>query len=355
MDIVLPLSHSLEDVFINRAQELETLRDWCLKPGSTVSLVGPAGIGKTALLYMFVRRFSNLFPGGVVHLSFKDFADSNLKQNLNVHSTSDQQLLIIDDADAIPKRAVIDIINTTENSPNTSLIVAGRRVPITNRQLSKTIQLSGLSMAALVQARLRLFPEAPELDKVLRFIDGNPLLLSILSKNPRQALAFANKLFSSGHEPFQVSQPATQVTVSQTSPNIDIISILIAIVLFLLSQISSNKSEERILDKIQNLHQTVYEMTAEQRSASFANPHVVKEFLKLREEPTIRPDNVITILLPGQMVDLIEVSSGWAKVDLLETKQNKKVVGWVSSKYLIPVKNAPNQGSSRTLANARAA
>lgn len=166
MDAALPLTPFLEEVFIDRAQELETLREWSTKPGSRVFLMGPAGIGKTALLYMFVRRFGDLFPCGVVHLSPQDFADPAIEPYPYDLSTPGQRLVILDDADAIPEQVIIDLVRATKNS-QTSLIVSGRRAPIGDWWPSKTIKLSGLDMAALVQARLLLLPDAPSVCKML--------------------------------------------------------------------------------------------------------------------------------------------------------------------------------------------
>jgi restriction system protein len=88
--------------FVNREKELSKLRQMLSKQGAVVEVLGPPGIGKTALIFAFADRYLADFPGGVER--FSAFPGTQMSDAFNTladrfRRSTGPALLLIDDAE----------------------------------------------------------------------------------------------------------------------------------------------------------------------------------------------------------------------------------------------------------------
>ena len=327
MDIALPLPFEPGDFFVNRATELAALAETLTNPGSVVCVVGVGGIGKTTLLRKFASSNADMFPGGIEFFSGSSVSSLDEVRQLRTEYEG-ARLVILDDYDLVAESDSAELVAKLRMQPQTSIAILSRHRIDSALPCDKVIRLSGLSMADMFEARLRLVPDPPDPKEFRDFVDGNPLFYA-LHGNPRRALRLAGEILPEGlPEEAQTESSAEARNVR----GIDYVSLLLAVALFLFSMMSSARSEDRIRSDVRDLRAAVEAALDEESAPPAANPHVVTEFLRAREEPLVSDDNVLTTLVPGQHVGLLAVDEGWARVQY--TLDGSMVEGWVCAKYI---------------------
>ncbi|HEY0974907.1 MAG TPA: SH3 domain-containing protein [Solimonas sp.] len=112
------------------------------------------------------------------------------------------------------------------------------------------------------------------------------------------------------------------------------LSLLISLVLFLLSQASSVESEERIINRIDQMQEVVLaELEKIEREEANETFYVVLRPLRLRGGPSMATET-ITVLPPNLKVRLVERAGKWIKIEYFDYPSNEYVVGWSFKKYL---------------------
>ncbi len=331
----------LSDFFVGRERELDFLSKQSQENNSAIYVSGSGGIGKTALLRFFGEKYADLFPGGVFH--FNAHRTNNLQEEISKKTISaKKQLFTIDDIEYIEEKAIHSLISFAQKFPNATLVLSGRKKIAAKVETIKVIELGGLNNSEVVRARLQYFPDAEISEKILKTIDGNPLLLQILANSPREILLRLQQTINS-EEKALVDKKIYRKTEQKFSESesgacdVDIVGILIAILFFVFSQFSGDNSEARLSSEIQELKGIVSQQTAEATKnipKEKAPSHFINEFVRLRLAPSVDSNNVITVLFPNQQVRIINVSEGWAFVEFYNHISKATLEGYVYSKYL---------------------
>jgi restriction system protein len=136
--------------FVGRGAELNLISDYLTRGAKGISVVGPAGVGKTSLAHVFANRHASEFPGGVFSGPIWANSSSELLDRLLRGRKQGMTLLVLNDADALDDEELTLLRDLA--SPDRSL-----RVLLTaRRELSlgaeyKTIRLGGLHHGELRQ------------------------------------------------------------------------------------------------------------------------------------------------------------------------------------------------------------
>lgn len=117
------------------------------------------------------------------------------------------------------------------------------------------------------------------------------------------------------------------------------ISLVLALFLFYLSQISAEQSEERLLNRLDGMEQTISIQLDALRDDSQGRIYLVADrAVNLRAGPGSEYD-VLDVLLRNQKVAQIDTSGQWVKVEYFDYVANKLKLGWVHSRYFIVLAN----------------
>jgi hypothetical protein len=112
------------------------------------------------------------------------------------------------------------------------------------------------------------------------------------------------------------------------------ISLILALFLFYLSQMSAQESEERILERMNGLEQTITTQLSQ-----IENDHhflVTDRSLNLRSGPGMDNDVIGNISRNQKLMEL-ERHRDWVKVECFDHINNVNVVGWAHSRYLLTI------------------
>jgi len=115
------------------------------------------------------------------------------------------------------------------------------------------------------------------------------------------------------------------------------LSLIFALILFYLSQISTEQSEDRMLTRIDDLEQTISIQLEALSGSNHADSFLVADrSVNLRTGPGIEHD-VLDVLLRNQKVLQLETNGEWAQVEYFDYAANELKQGWVHSRYFIAV------------------
>jgi hypothetical protein len=112
------------------------------------------------------------------------------------------------------------------------------------------------------------------------------------------------------------------------------ISLILALFLFYLSEMSAQESEERILERMNGLEQTITTQLSQ-----IENDHhflVTDRSLNLRSGPGMDNDVIGNISRNQKLMEL-ERDRDWVKVEYFDHINNVNVVGWAHSRYLLTI------------------
>ena len=112
------------------------------------------------------------------------------------------------------------------------------------------------------------------------------------------------------------------------------LSVIISIILFLMSQNSSEESERLLFERLDRLEAALIQnynaAEVAEKNASF---YIVKKTVNFRKGPSTK-HAVLDVLYPNQKVKLISRSSKWIEVEYYNHKDDSYQKGWVYKKYL---------------------
>jgi restriction system protein len=170
-------------IFMDREAELQTLAQQLLVLQTRVVLIsGPAGIGKTALAFMFAQRHKDAFPGGVFDShTIPGLPLSELALRA-VPESEERALLIVNDLHVLPDSDIETELNSVLTArPQTQVILTSRRemqvplgtvsirlAPFTRQQMEKFF-------------RIRLGYELDQLtqEQLFELLQGHPLAAAV--------------------------------------------------------------------------------------------------------------------------------------------------------------------------------
>lgn len=112
------------------------------------------------------------------------------------------------------------------------------------------------------------------------------------------------------------------------------LSVVLSIILFLMSQSSSEESDELLFERLDRLESTLLQnyraAEKEEENASF---YIVKRSVNFRDGPSTK-HGILDILYPNQKVKLISRKSKWIEVEYYDHIDDSYKQGWVFKKYL---------------------
>lgn len=113
------------------------------------------------------------------------------------------------------------------------------------------------------------------------------------------------------------------------------LSLIFALFLYYLSQMSATESEERMLERMNELEQTITtQLNSLQSNDTDYVFSVPDRELNLREGPSM-DHQVIEVLPMNKKVMELERNRDWVKIEYFDYLNNISKVGWVHSKYLL--------------------
>ena len=113
------------------------------------------------------------------------------------------------------------------------------------------------------------------------------------------------------------------------------LSLILALFLFYLSQMSAQESEEKMLERMNGLEQTITTQLSELNQAEKDRPFLVADrSLNLRSGPGMEHDVIGNVLRSQKLMEL-ERDRDWVKVECFDHINNVNVVGWAHSRYLL--------------------
>lgn len=115
------------------------------------------------------------------------------------------------------------------------------------------------------------------------------------------------------------------------------ISLLVAVILFYWSQLSSQESEERIIGRIGSLEKAISSQLAELNESKEGLVFLFSDrAMNLRSGPGTDHD-VIGYIPRNQKLVEIERERDWTKVEYFDHINNLNVVGWAHSRYILTI------------------
>ena len=152
-------------------------------PGAVVEVVGPGGIGKTALIYAFANRFPEDFPGGIERVAAYpgmgmsgtlDWLAGRLKRD------SRATLLLIEDAELLGAEDLIQTIGQLQaGPPNLRTLISARvGLGLSDRLVLPPLDLS--DFVQMVRARLGEVTDETGLRELWEQTQGSPRLACML-------------------------------------------------------------------------------------------------------------------------------------------------------------------------------
>ncbi|WP_321370061.1 SH3 domain-containing protein [uncultured Desulfuromusa sp.] len=112
------------------------------------------------------------------------------------------------------------------------------------------------------------------------------------------------------------------------------LNFLIALMFFAYSQNMSAETEKRITEQIESVHQTLLDYKAEVSLSSVDSFYVVDRSVNLRNKPTTKRSNILTVLYPNQKVRLVERKGKWIRIEYFNHFNGVHSSGWCMKKYL---------------------
>ncbi len=332
----------LKPTFVGREKELDKLFHWCKNDEGVLFVTGEGGIGKTALIREFERQNNERFEGGIYNISARS-GHKGILDTLNKYSfEAELSLIVIDDIEFLSEKSIKDILVWAKNIKSVKLILSGRDVPKLqdiDKYRPFILALSGLDPLSVIKARLSRIDRKTE-DKIVSVISNNATLFQSLISTPRAAVQLVHEILKQNDiEPEVVPKEATPTNIvvddSYNRENqYDYYGYILAMFLFVLSNLSSQESEDRISTEIREFEQVVIELIHSPKTAKLNNTYVVTTFVNFRLTPKIDSNNIITILAPNQHVQLLKIEEGWAHVKYVDYVSEQTIKGWVYASYL---------------------
>ena len=325
-----------EGTFVNRTKELAFLDENAIVAGNTVFLIGAFGLGKTALLRKFVSTHLSRYEGGVVFKSARDELPALTEIAGHSDSESKHRLIIADEADIFKPKELLAGARMVYAAKRDNLIVAGRHLPDSHSRYILRLPLTGIEISKLLEVRLAHIPNAPNIERVLSLLNANKVFFDDLLANPRMAISLTNRLLHASIDE-DIGRPdfiqPTERKVGKL-PRPDVVSLVLALVLFFFSEHNSKHALETTLQEISYTKTELEVFVKEQIERSNRPANVITSFVNVRAEPNDKADNVLTILAPNQIVYLKGVKEGWAHILYIDPVSKSELNGWVYAAYI---------------------
>jgi restriction system protein len=193
------IPHNIGPFFVGREAELSALSNAFDMGVKTVVVQGTAGSGKTALVWMFVERRRDLFPGGTFFThGFAAEPMGHAIKRVVSEPPAKSALLVIDDAELLDQKDTSEIQSILRSMPQLSVILTTRKSLNLDERQQFTISLSSLSqeeVGELLKHHL-INVDGEEIQKFYGLVQGNALLTGLAADLLKDQAVTWNELFS---------------------------------------------------------------------------------------------------------------------------------------------------------------
>ncbi|MEO1078111.1 MAG: SH3 domain-containing protein [Pseudomonadota bacterium] len=345
--LLQPFAPTESGQYAPREKELAAMANWLSSDEQLLLITGPAGVGKSSLVRVFEHIHAEHFVGGIFNTISRKGAEHIFDQIEKHDFQKGPSLLVVDEFDFLDEESTRSIIRFGKNKPDLRVILSGRVIPNTMPDecgLRISLQLTPQDVYAFVVARLKDMDNRELADKVLNFVFNNTYLLFGGFFPTDELIKIIEKAFGEldlDSLRSAVEPPIPNLVVDEISESRnghDRFGTALALVLFLVGTLSSSKSEDRLRSEIQKAEKVISEQMIKALPSQPNAKHVITTFVNFRGHPGVDEDNVITILSPNQLVEVISVDQGWAEIRYVNHINAETIEGWVHSKYLKPVR-----------------
>lgn len=337
---------------IDGQEELNTLSKAVLEKGKFVWIYGRAGTGKTTLLYQFARKYKDYFKRHFTDISSVYARDyQQVKQRIYEASEKEDHLctlLLIDESEQLTNQQIDEIINIKRQNDRLKLVFSSRTIPqIKSLEFQRNCHIhhhKSPDLFSILQRRMQFLKDTDLKNKARKVFDEYLNSAQHISKTPREVLSELNKLIHNFPEAESFVNKETISVEKDESGNIfeikiDYVGIIFALILFLVSQFSANRSEKNILKQIENVKNTIESVvsvyTTENENLYFVNRNV-----NFRTKPTIIKSIILRVLEANTLVTLIKKQGDWMFVKYSDYVDNSEQYGWIYYTYLSKRKNS---------------
>jgi hypothetical protein len=174
--------------FLGREVELRWLEDKIQKTPhpSVVQIVGPSGMGKTALLHQFFQMQSREQRVLFINARAKELDLDRIAYRLRNDNRNDLRAVVVDDAEFISKQ-IDDLQSVVFNRKSIRKLILSTAVPLRHRPAIETLYLRPLNddaALALLEglARLSYVPNREAIQSILASTGGHPLAIHLTAR-----------------------------------------------------------------------------------------------------------------------------------------------------------------------------
>lgn len=341
------MSDDFESTFVGRESELQTLFIEITKSNLPIIITGKRGIGKTALLEMFRRRFSQklqLDLHNIFNVSGHNYQEIDKIYEDYLNKKNGKALIFVDNAEILPENKFIDYVESSLKSPNIRIILSTNKLypQISNKCF--ILKLNSPSLKDVLKKRLEYFKgDIESKTKVNSFIAEFIDKFNDRNKTPRELLIEVNEFIHS-HPESQTYLSGANVKYDSKNLvfeiNIDYVGIIIGILLFIYSQITSNMSETKIVKEINQTKHTIENLISDlhRQDNENNNKYYANRNVNLRNKPTSQNSKVLEVIPINKVVYFVKSSVDWHYVYYDNFIDNNRIYGWIYSKYLTKIK-----------------
>jgi restriction endonuclease len=166
--------------FVGRLAELNWLRDFLLEyPRSEgVAVIGPTGVGKTALVRRFAEQHRSDFPGGIRFLVARDVIHARAA-DVTPDPADGQCLIVVDEADAVGAAELTGFVEDLRNQRNAkAILIAGRQLRVDNLAY---LSVGTMSKAEVAELGRKFRLSSDTVNAVVQLSEGAPLVAHLLA------------------------------------------------------------------------------------------------------------------------------------------------------------------------------
>lgn len=345
---------------VDRQDELNQLSHVVLEKSRFVWIYGGFGTGKTTLLRLFASRFHDFFANHRTEIKYVYARKyEEVKKTIDdaiAKPSYDNTLVMIDESEHLSQLQLKEIVEQWQKHSTLKLVFSSRNRPQTKDPeiLSRcyVLHLKSPSIRAVLEQRLQLLTDRDKRRKAKEIINEYVHTTEKATKTPREILLDINRLLNEypDAKPF-IPEHAIDTTKDESGGlleiKVDFIGILVALVLFIISQITSNRTEDNITNKIESVR-TAVESVVSLYTSERDTPFYVNRPANLRDAPTTRNSKVLLRLHANAVVFRIRSSENWMYVKYQDYVENADRYGWIYRAYLSEITgHSSNNGIQR--------
>jgi hypothetical protein len=303
-------------------------------------IIGERGTGKTFLLQEFGRKATSEFAGEILIISGKDKIKLITKiKNILKSPPTELTLLAIDDIESLSPEDIVQYVYRLKMVPKLKLVITSRKYPKYMDPSFKTIWLEAPSASEIIKKRMEFLYNKKKREDLFNTVNNLINLYDTSGKATKDAiLGFAEFIKDQNRQGeitiADVETISTSTKNKETRIKVYFLGVMFPIILFILSQISSSRSEKRIRERIKSVDTKLEKLIPDAGRKNNLQIYFVNRYARLRNSPSTINSSVIEVLAPNTILTLVSRKDKWLKVRYYDLINDKVKIGWVYQTYL---------------------